>query len=67
MKKETQKSIKCNETSCSCNGQRRLRGKIGALLLAGGIVFMILGVMRGEAATLFTKATNVCLECIGIG
>ena len=39
-------------------------GIIAAVL---GIVFMFLGVYRGEANIVLAKAIRVCLECIGIG
>ena len=39
----------------------------GILLLVVGIIFIALGITRGEASTVLLKATNICLECIGIG
>lgn len=38
-----------------------------AALLAVGAVFFCLGLLRGESDIVFTKAVNICLECIGIG
>lgn len=32
-----------------------------------GICLMVFGVYRGEMTTVFQKAVNICLECIGIG
>ncbi|MDO4314955.1 MAG: CD1871A family CXXC motif-containing protein [Oscillospiraceae bacterium] len=32
-----------------------------------GLVMMGYGAYRGEVSTVFTKAINICLECIGIG
>lgn len=40
---------------------------VGVVLLAVGFVFIGIGAMRGEVSTVFTKAINICLECIGIG
>lgn len=40
---------------------------IGLLLLTLSAVFLAIGVVRGEAETVLTKAVYVCLECIGIG
>jgi hypothetical protein len=34
---------------------------------AAGAVFIVIGVSRGEAATVLMNAVRICLECIGIG
>ena len=43
------------------------RGWIAALVLAAGVVFITIGIGRGELETVLRKAINICLECIGIG
>lgn len=40
---------------------------IAAISLCLGIVLVIAGIFRGEAETVFNKATRICMECIGIG
>ncbi len=32
-----------------------------------GIAFLAIGVWRGEVETVFRKAINICMECIGLG
>ncbi len=44
---------------------KRLWGSLG--LLALGLIFLVLGLCRGEAGIVLTKAVRICLECIGIG
>lgn len=39
----------------------------GVVLMICGILLMILGIHRGEMSVVFTKAINICMECIGIG
>lgn len=37
------------------------------LLVLLGAGFLALGVWRGEVLLVLSRATNICLECIGIG
>ena len=37
------------------------------LLLAAGVLMLLFGLWRGEAATVFSKAIRLCMECVGIG
>ena len=39
----------------------------GPVLAALGILMMCYGISRGEMGVVFTKAINICMECIGIG
>ena len=39
----------------------------GLLILGLGAVFVCAGVLRGEQDTVFIKAVNICMECIGLG
>lgn len=45
-----------------------MKGRTAAILLmSAGAVFLVIGLMRGEAQVVFAKAVYICLECIGIG
>ena len=47
---------------------KRLNSKLQAvILMLVGVCFMGYGIFRGELAVVFTKAINICMECVGIG
>ena len=43
------------------------RNAAALLLLAAAVLCFALGVARGEQETVFRKAVNICMECIGLG
>lgn len=45
---------------------RSLR-KLRWVILAIALLFVLLGIFRGDVAMVFRKAATLCLECIGIG
>jgi hypothetical protein len=45
----------------------KVRKIIRAVLFVVAVIFVFWGVCRGEMKTVFVKAVNVCLECVGIG
>ena len=42
------------------------RGPAVVLILLA-VLFLVIGVGQGEAEIVFRKATNLCMECIGLG
>jgi len=37
------------------------------LICIAAVVFIIVGIQRGEISVVLKKAVNICLECIGLG
>ena len=45
----------------------RKRTYIGIGVLAIAVCCITIGVTRGEVMTVFVRAINICLDCIGLG
>ena len=43
------------------------QNRAAVALLAAGVVMIAFGLWRGEDETVFRKAVNICMECIGLG
>ncbi len=41
--------------------------KTGLILFVLGILFIVLGLLRGDTLIVLNKAIRICLECVGIG
>jgi hypothetical protein len=37
------------------------------ILITAGLLFIALGIWGDEVQVVLSRATNICLECIGIG
>lgn len=47
--------------------KEKTRTLISFILLLAAIASCVFGISRGEMKTVNKKATNICMECIGIG
>lgn len=45
----------------------RKRKFAGGIALTVGVLLMLSGIWKGEQDTVWNKAANICMECIGIG
>ncbi|MBE5937728.1 MAG: hypothetical protein E7265_06830 [Lachnospiraceae bacterium] len=61
-------TVKNKNNSADKNNYKNMReNPAGWIFAATGLVFMAIGIWRGEVAEVCSKAIKICLECIGIG
>lgn len=58
---------KANKEIKKSDKEMILRNVLRIMLIVFFIACIIIGILNGEARVVFTKAVNICLECIGIG
>lgn len=58
---------KANKEIKKSDKEMILRNVLRIMLIVFFIACIIIGIFNGEARVVFTKAVNICLECIGIG
>lgn len=44
--------------------RRKFAGKV---VVAVGVLLILFGIWKGKPDTVWNKAANICMECIGIG
>lgn len=49
----------------SVDNRKKIRLQIAGIITA--VLFIVCGVLRGEAVVVLNKAVNICFECIGLG
>lgn len=45
----------------------RRRKFAGKVVVTVGVLLILFGIWKGELDTVWNKAANICMECIGIG
>ena len=67
MKEEKEAGIKAEPKKEARAGNAKAKRVIQIVVAIAAVVLIILGVYNGSAKAVYTKAANICTECIGLG
>ena len=67
MKEEKEAGIKVEPKKEARAGNAKAKRVIQIVVAIAAVVLIILGVYNGSAKAVYTKAANICTECIGLG
>ena len=67
IKEEKEAGIKAEPKKEVRAGNMKAKHVLQIVVAIAAVVFIILGVYNGSAKAVYTKAANICTECIGLG
>ena len=67
IKEENASGIKPEAKADGDRKDLKAKSVLQLVVVAAAVVFLILGVCNGSAKAVYTKAANICTECVGLG
>ena len=67
IKEENASDIKPEPKADGDRKDLKAKSVLQLVVVAAAVVFLILGVCNGSAKAVYTKAANICTECVGLG